>query len=124
MTKYALEAAADALRMELAQFGVVVSLIEPGKIATGFNQRMTATKYTWMNAQSAYADQIEQMQRADQRFFSREYPVSVVVKAIMHAVESKRPRSRYVTPPRIGWAIRLARLLPDRVRDRALRNML
>lgn len=122
MTKYALEAAADALRMELVQFGVEVSLIEPGKIATGFNQKMTATKYTWLDARSAYAEQIESMHRADQRFFAREYPVRVVVKAIVHAVEARRPRSRYVTPPPAIWAIRLARLLPDRVRDRALRN--
>ena len=33
-TKFALEAMSDALRMELSPWGIAVSLIEPGAIAT------------------------------------------------------------------------------------------
>ena len=117
MTKFALEAAADALRMELKQFNIAVSLIEPGKIATGFNQKMTATKYTWLNHSSEYADHIDQMKHTDARFFAQEYPVDVVTKGIIHAVESKRPHSRYITPPQVGIGITLARFLPDRLKD-------
>jgi len=117
MTKFALEAATDALRMELKQFNIFVSLIEPGKIDTGFNQKMTATKYTWLNARSAYAEQIKNMQQGDARFFANEYPVAVVTKGIIHAVEAKRPHHRYITPPQVGLSIILARWLPQRLRD-------
>jgi short-subunit dehydrogenase len=122
-TKFALEAMADALRMELKQFNIHVSLIEPGKIDTGFNQRMVATKYIWLNEQSAYADDIEKMKRTDARFFAREHPVDVVVKGIVHAVESHRPRTRYITPPQVGLSIWLANVLPDSIRDWILRRI-
>ncbi len=36
-TKYALEAISDALRNELAPFGIPVSLVEPGAIHAEFN---------------------------------------------------------------------------------------
>lgn len=119
-TKFVLEAAADILRMELKRFNIFVSLIEPGKIATGFNQKMTATKYTWLNEHSAYAKDITTMHRTDAKFFSSEYPVTVVTKGIIHAVEAKNPQARYVTPPRVGWLIRIARLLPSTWRDAIL----
>lgn len=117
MTKFALEAAADALRMELKQFNISVPLIEPGKIDTGFNQKMTATKYTWLNASSAYAGQIKDMKQGDAHFFADEYPVTVVTKGIIHAVEAKRPHARYITPPQVSFSIKLARWLPQRLRD-------
>src|SRR3569833_786325 len=41
-SKYALEALSDALRMELAPFGVRVSVIEPGTIRTEFASRAMA----------------------------------------------------------------------------------
>lgn len=123
MTKFALEAAGDALRMELKQFNIHVSLIEPGKIKTGFNQTMTATKYGWLNTQSAYGKQLAKMQKTDARFFAKEYPVEVVVKGVIDAVEARKPKTRYVTPPSTGWAIRVAKMLPDRLRDFVLMKM-
>lgn len=117
MTKFALEAAADTLRMELKQFNIFVSLIEPGKIATGFNQKMTQTKYQWLNEQSAFASNMEHMKEWDERFFANEYPVRTVVKSVIHAVESKHPHARYITPSRVKISIKLAQLLPDRLRD-------
>lgn len=121
-TKFALESVADAMRMELKQFNISVSLIEPGKIKTGFNQRMTDTKYNWLH-QSHYANQAETQKIKDAQFFSDEYPVQVVVKGIVHAVESSRPKARYVTPPSVAVGIRMARMLPDRLRDWVLAKL-
>jgi NAD(P)-dependent dehydrogenase (short-subunit alcohol dehydrogenase family) len=42
-TKYALEALSDALRFEVAGFGVDVVLVEPGFIRTGFSEAAAAT---------------------------------------------------------------------------------
>ena len=46
-SKHAVEAIAEALRKELAEFGVEVSTINPGPFLTGFNDRMFETWKTW-----------------------------------------------------------------------------
>ena len=44
-TKHALEGWSDALRIELAQFGIQVSIIEPGAIVTEFTDVMNEPRY-------------------------------------------------------------------------------
>jgi hypothetical protein len=48
----------------------------------------------------------------------------VVVRALWHAVTSRRPRVRYVAPFRVGVALALARLVPTRWLDALLCNVL
>lgn len=123
MTKFALEAVADNLRTELEQFGVFVSLIEPGKINTGFNQEMQATKHEWLTEESAYAFEIPKMKQAENTFWDGGYSTKSVVKAIVHAVEAKKPRTRYVAPRSNAPMIWLAQFLPDRFVDWATRKV-
>jgi NAD(P)-dependent dehydrogenase (short-subunit alcohol dehydrogenase family) len=52
-------------------------------------------------------------------------PADHVAKTVVHALTSKRPKTRYVvTRPSLSLLIRLLRLLPDRTRDRLLRQSL
>lgn len=46
-SKHAVEAIADALRQEVAEFGIEVATINPGPFLTGFNDRMFETWKTW-----------------------------------------------------------------------------
>ena len=46
-SKHAVEAVADALRQELAEFGVEVATINPGPYLTGFNDRLLETWRSW-----------------------------------------------------------------------------
>lgn len=46
-SKHAVEAVAEALRKELAEFGVEVATVNPGPFLTGFNDRMFETWKTW-----------------------------------------------------------------------------
>ncbi len=48
-TKFALEGVAEALREELAPFGIKVQTINPGGYFTGFNERVGETAYRWLN---------------------------------------------------------------------------
>ncbi len=116
-TKHALESLFDALRVELKPFHIPVSLIEPGLIYTGFNERMAATKYEWLTSKSAYADKIPAMQKRDAGLPAKSYPTDSVVGAIVHAVESKRPKPRYVAPFSYRPMIALLHLLPTRLQD-------
>ncbi|MDP3970553.1 MAG: SDR family NAD(P)-dependent oxidoreductase [bacterium] len=121
MTKFALEAAADGLRLELEPRGIFVSLIEPGKIDTGFNQRMAATKHEWLDQSSAFSDKIERMKFVDKEFWTGGATTDSVVKAIVDAVEAKKPRARYVAPKINSVFIWLVKLLPDRLVDKGIR---
>lgn len=114
MTKFALSAAAAGLRAEMDQLGkgVAVCVVEPGAIHTGFNQSMSASKYTWMGPDSYFHSQREKMQAEEKRTFSflEAKSTDSVVTAIVKASEAKRPRLRYVAPWIQGFGVRMARI--------------
>ena len=124
MTKHALEALSDGLRQELEPKGIFVSLVKPGKINTGFNQRMAATKYQWLNESSAFFNMIEKFKESDKKMWEGGATTKPVVKTIIKAVESRKPKSRYATPFQYNFLMPLIRLFPDRVFDKILRRMM
>ena len=102
MTKFALSAAADVLRQEQAELGVgvQVSVVEPGTYHTGFNQRVMATKYEWLDKQSAFYPMLERIKKREEQMFSwleRQSTASIVAK-IVQAVQASRPHLRYSAP--------------------------
>jgi NAD(P)-dependent dehydrogenase (short-subunit alcohol dehydrogenase family) len=114
-SKFALEALTDALRMELANTGIHVSLIEPGPIATRFVEHAIEAYRRNIDLENSphrdiYRVRIAQMEQGGQMTFK--LPPEVVVKKLIHALEAKRPRARYyVTFPTYAVAF-LRRLLP------------
>ena len=114
MSKFALSAAGAGLRAELDQLrcNVHVALIEPGAIHTGFNQAMTARKYTWMGERSYFAPQVAAMQQQEARTFRllEAKDTRSIVAQIVKAAEAQRPRLRYVAPWLQGLGVRLARV--------------
>jgi short-subunit dehydrogenase len=110
MTKFTLEAAADALRMELMPFPVQVSLIEPGAYATGFNEKMHSKKYEWMTEQSRYHDHMKSVRFWEQvNFRMQGENLEGVARKIVRAVEARRPRARYAAPWWQGVGVRILR---------------
>jgi short-subunit dehydrogenase len=111
MTKFALEGAIDALRLELRPLGIKVCLIEPGAYATGFNEKMHAKKYEWMGDGSAYHNHLRYIRMAEQtnyRFQSRN--LVRIARQIVRATEARRPKARYVAPWWQGLGVRLIRI--------------
>jgi NAD(P)-dependent dehydrogenase (short-subunit alcohol dehydrogenase family) len=125
MSKFALEAMADSLRVELAPFGVHVSIIEPGTIATAMwtKPQRSLDEYP-PEAARLYGERVEKFRRLAQRRSSTAgVPPDEVAKAVEHALTSPKPRTRYVVGPDARRRARLQRL-PDRVRDRVLARFL
>ncbi|HEU4729757.1 MAG TPA: SDR family oxidoreductase [Kofleriaceae bacterium] len=120
-TKYAIESLSDALRYELAAFGIDVALIEPGVIRTNFEATAVAGLDGF--ASSPYGGAIanhEAMSKAADRFASD--PI-VVAKAIARAVGARRARARYVAPRSTRLALLVSALLPTPVWDWAMRKI-
>jgi NAD(P)-dependent dehydrogenase (short-subunit alcohol dehydrogenase family) len=123
-SKFALEGLTDTLRMELAGSGIAVSLIEPGPILSRFRQNgYVVYRRTIDAAHSVHRATYERMvarlatEGPAQPFT---LPPEAVLKKLVHALESPRPRPRYyVTFPTYLMGT-LRRLLGTRGLDWAL----
>ncbi len=106
----------DCLRRELAPRGVDVSLIEPGPVRTGLNERAVDSLKALTD--SVYAEQYDH--------FSSYSPASIdietVVERISTVIESDRPRARYRVGRRARWLPRLQSVVPTRLFDRIVRS--
>ena len=120
-TKFALEALSDSLRQELHPYGIFVSIVEPGPIATGFNEKMIESKEYWLLKSAIPNKEVLRMKKYHQSLVQKQYQTDSVVNAIVHAVESKHPKIRYVAPRKYWYLVQLATVLPDKLRDLVLR---
>jgi NADP-dependent 3-hydroxy acid dehydrogenase YdfG len=123
-TKYAVEAISDALRWEVAGFGVNVILIEPGLITTEFG---TTAKERTAAGDGPYAEFNERVGSTTAAIY--ESPVrhlgggpDVVAKAIEKAITRRRPRTRYPVTASARLSLFQRKLVTDRMWDRAMRT--
>jgi NAD(P)-dependent dehydrogenase (short-subunit alcohol dehydrogenase family) len=117
-TKHAVEALSDALRMELAPFGIAVSIVEPGAIRTEFNE--VAVSSLVVRPGSPYAAALRNAAAVTARFDAMGVGPEHVATAVEHAVVSRRPQARYVRPWRSYGMLFFKWLLPTTVFDRIL----
>ncbi len=120
-TKYAVESLSDALRVELAPFGIRVSLVEPGPIRTEFNDRAMETIDTSKLESSPYAPVVAQAERFRAKFEAQSAGPEVTTRAIVHAALARRPRVRYVVPFSASLVLSLLSTLPTRLVDAIFR---
>ena len=126
-SKYALEGLTDTMRLELHDTNIFISLIEPGPIESRF--RANSYKAFKQHIDKAHSPFQKQYVAVEARL-TKEGPVvpftlspEAVLKKVIHALESKRPRERYyVTFPTHLFGT-LKRLLSTRALDKALRKV-
>ncbi len=125
MSKFALEAMADSLRVELAPFGMHVAIIEPGTIATAiWTKPQPLDGRMPPEAGEYYGERIEKFRAvAAKRSSTSAVPPSDVAKAVEHALTAKKPKARYVVGPDAKRRAR-PQELPARWRDRLLTKFL
>jgi short-subunit dehydrogenase len=122
-SKYALEGLTDTLRMELKGTGIYVSLIEPGPIKSRFRENAYAAFKRNIDAEKSTHRTI--YESIEKRLGSTKpdpftLPADAVLKKVLHALESARPKARYyVTFPTYVFAL-LQRILPSSTLDRVL----
>lgn len=126
-SKFALEGLADTLRLELHGTDIHISLIEPGPILTNFRQNSFALYKKNIDAEhSVHKDTYKVMEERLQKegaavMFT--LPASSVTEKVIHALEAKRPKTRYyVTFPTYLFAT-LKRILPISWLDSLLRKV-
>ena len=124
-SKYALEALTDALRMELQPWGIQVSIIEPGAIATPIWEK-SAKEAEGLEASTSeegkalYAEAVIRIREAVAEAVKRAIPPDAVVQAVHHALTAPRPRTRYLVGSDARLRAWMVKWLPDRVQDRLL----
>lgn len=125
-SKFALEGLSDTLRMELHGSGVHISLIEPGPISSKFRQNAHAMFKANIDVENSvhrenYIAAEERLKKqGDASSFT--LPPEAVLKRVIHALESPRPKPRYyVTTPTYIFGF-LRRFLSTRAMDWAIRK--
>jgi len=120
-SKYAIEGLADTLRLELKTANIAVVLLEPGPINSQFRANaLTALQANIDIEASDHKQQyLQQIERLSSEKSNAAFTLEAidVTQALIHALESKRPKLRYrITTPTKIFAV-FKRILPARWLD-------
>jgi NAD(P)-dependent dehydrogenase (short-subunit alcohol dehydrogenase family) len=122
----------DALRFEVAAFGIDVIVVEPGIVRTGFssaavtalNANQEANQDAESNQADPYADFNASVEETTLETYVRG-PVArlgggpeTVARVVERAITARRPRTRYRVTAAASLLIGLRRVVSDRVWDR------
>jgi len=129
MTKYALESLSDALRPEVAPFGIRVVLIEPGAVATPIWGKSIAAAEALQDdappeAQELYSEVIDAIRAQSEKNAVEGVPPQEVAEAVAHALTATKPKTRYLVGRDAKMRAPMAKVLPDRVLDAAIARAL
>lgn len=128
MSKYAMEAMADGLRRELRPFGVHVVLLEPGGIQSkiwekGIGESESFIQNAPPEMMETYGWLVNALRKLAPQMEKRSKSPEEVLKCVVHALESPKPKTRY----RMGansTAQKIIASLPDRVQDSLVAKMM
>lgn len=122
-SKFALEAITDALRVELLPWGISVSIIEPGEVATPiWKKSLSAAEKTAQNfppqAAELYGSSLKAITSVVEKAAAAGIDPDIVARAVAHALTARTPKTRYLVGPALRLRIILNKILPDRLYDR------
>lgn len=123
-SKYAIEGLSDTLRQELEGTNIFISLIEPGPIDSQFRKNSLTVFEKYVNKETS---RFSDIYKATEERLKKEgpavpftLPAEAVLKKVIHALESSKPRPRYyVTFPTYLFGY-LKRILSSAILDKLL----
>ena len=127
-SKFAMEALSDSLRMEVAPWGIEVSLVEPGAIDTPIWEKSLAAGDELLESLPArmmdlYGSLVNRVKDGARASARAAVPAQQVADSVAHALTARKPRTRYL----VGKDARIQMLLtwlPDRWRDKIILKMI
>ncbi|GHO88968.1 SDR family oxidoreductase [Dictyobacter formicarum] len=123
-SKYALEGLCDALRLELAPFGVRVSIIEPASSPTSIWKTSLQRSFEHLGAakdSSPYARLLKMAEKSATQSSQTGFPVQKFSDTVVRILDSSHPWARYSVPFSAALLILLRRFLHDLVWDCLIR---
>ncbi len=124
-TKFAFEAASDALRREVSAQGIQVVVVQVGGVKTVMADRSGPLSLELAEKMSPehtrlYGDLISSAVASQTAFLTRALSAEKAAIKIAKVATTARPRPRYTLGMDAAWVIPLNRILPTRVMDRVL----
>ena len=129
-SKHAIEGFSDSLRRELRPWGIEVSVVRPGPIATEIWERGRTTADELLErmpeAEVHYGPAIAAGRASAAKRAKEAVPPSAVAEVVADALTAGKPRTRYLVGRQAKVMAALSAVLPDRwfdaLLDRALRR--
>ena len=123
--KHGLEGLSDVMRLEFRQLGVAVAVIEPGFVGSAMGGKLQRDTEDVLRSltdegKRRYGPALEKMATEVSRSAATGSPPDVVAKSVLHALTSKRPRTRYPSGAGARRLLLMRRILPDRLFDRMI----
>jgi NAD(P)-dependent dehydrogenase (short-subunit alcohol dehydrogenase family) len=120
--KFGLEAVGDVFRQELRPWGISVSIVEPGSIATPIWERGQREAEAFAagatdEQEKLYGQSIAAYREVARKTGARGIPPEKVAAKIEHALIARRPRTRYLVGADARGQALATRTLPARLVD-------
>ena len=124
-SKFAMEAVTDAFRLELRQWDIHVSLVDPGGTATAIFAKTIAAiddmeQGLHDRGIDVYDGEIASVRALVEKTAADAVPPDRVAKAVAHALTAKKPKTRYLAGKGARTVALMAKSLPDRLKDLAV----
>lgn len=128
-SKFALEAMTDALRLEVQQWGIHVSIVEPGAITTPIWEKTTSDANRRAASlpgelRTLYEPVVAGVRRVVEEAAKRAIPADVVAKVVEAALTAPSPKTRYLVGNDAKLRAFMVKILPDRISDKILTRIL
>jgi short-subunit dehydrogenase len=112
--KAALKGFANAARREVAPYGVGMTTVEPGSIATGIGERRTHYLADGSPFGAEYRTMIEHLDRNERSGI----PAAKVAETVLEAIDAERPKPLYAVGSNAPVVFALRRAVPRAVVER------